>query len=513
MARLLLNGGAYQSRSLIAGAQRCINLYPEANPAESNPPVPVTHQLTPGLRALGTADEISAVRGLYPASTGDLFMVVGNRVEYVNSDLTKTQIGTLTGILRTPVSMADNGQVLVIVDGSANGWAINLANRAFAQINDPNFLGADRVEYVDTYFVFNRPGTGQFYISLSLVTFANLTAGTITSGQTYAAFDPLDIAGKTGSADAISTIVVNHGNIWLLGKQRGSEIWNNTGAADFTFGRQAGAFIEHGCVAKYSAASQDVSVFWLAQDLQGTGIIVRGSGYDVERVSTHAIEAAIQSYARTDDAIGFCSQQQGHAFYAITFPQADVTWLYELKTKQWSQWAYTDLNGNFHRHRANCCAYAYGLNIVGDWQNGNLYALDPSVYTDNGQPIVRLRSFPHQVRDGRRVSYDRFVMDMEVGTLPSQTAISGFTSAFSNAFGPAPQTLPAPEITLRYSDTRGATWSDPITRSLGKAGEYLTSPQWRRLGMGRDRVFEVSWSVPMKTALNGAFVDAQVHET
>jgi hypothetical protein len=75
-----------------------------------------------------------------------------------------------------------------------------------------------------------------------------------------------------------------------------SEVFVNTGAADFTFGRQPGASIEHGCVAKYSAAKQDVSGFWLSRDKEGQGIVVRYSGYTVERISTHSIEAAIQGY-------------------------------------------------------------------------------------------------------------------------------------------------------------------------------------------------------------------------
>ena len=62
-------------------------------------------------------------------------------------------------------------------------------------------------------------------------------------------------------------------------------------------------------------------------------------------------------------------------------------------------------------------------------------------------------------------------------------------------------------ISLRWSDDRGHVWGSPVTQDIGEAGEYRTSLQWQRLGMARDRVFEVSWSVPMRTALQGAWVD------
>jgi hypothetical protein len=59
---------------------------------------------------------------------------------------------------------------------------------------------------------------------------------------------------------------------------------------------------------------------------------------------------------------------------------------------------------------------AYGAAVAGDWQNGNLYRLDPNAYTDNGRPIKRLRSFPHLLNDGKRVFYRQFLADLETGT-------------------------------------------------------------------------------------------------
>lgn len=50
--RFPLVGGAYQAKSIIANAQRCVNLYPEANLPSSQAPVPVTHYPTPGLKKI-----------------------------------------------------------------------------------------------------------------------------------------------------------------------------------------------------------------------------------------------------------------------------------------------------------------------------------------------------------------------------------------------------------------------------------------------------------------------------
>lgn len=65
MARVPLTGGAYQARSIIAGAQREVNLYPEHNTSADQAPVQVTHYPTPGLKLLN-----GPTNGVYPFPPG-----------------------------------------------------------------------------------------------------------------------------------------------------------------------------------------------------------------------------------------------------------------------------------------------------------------------------------------------------------------------------------------------------------------------------------------------------------
>ncbi len=55
----------------------------------------------------------------------------------------------------------------------------------------------------------------------------------------------------------------------------------------------------------------------------------------------------------------------------------------------------------------------------------------------------------------------------------------------------------APEIELRWSNDGGHVWSNPYAVGVGKAGEYQARSIWRRLGQGRNRVFEISVSDPI----------------
>lgn len=479
--RIPLLGGYYQAKSLIASAQRCLNLYPEINPKDAE--TPVTHYQAPGLDILATAALQKPWRTLYRASDGQGFGVIGPNVYYVAPDWSQVLLGTIADS-GTNVSMQDNGLVICLVDGSPNGYAIDLESHSFAPISETNFYGATRVDYLDTFFLFNRPGTNQWYISLS-----NVTYDMLVNENPTPAFDPLDIAAKTAYPDPIQTLICMHREVWLIG-QLTIEIWYNAGTPDFTFGTMPGAYIQHGTCAPYSVATQDLAVYFLSQDLQGQAIIMRGAGYVAERISTHAIEVAIQSYAVISDSIGQCYQQEGHTFYVLIFPTANKTWVYDEASKLFHERAWTDPdNGTLNRHRMNCCANMYGKNVVGDWQNGNLYAFNLNTYTDFGGPITWGRSFPNMVDNFDRVMYSSFIADMQVATNPDLTPDN------------------PPLVSLKWSDDRGQTYGNAVTQSMGAGGQYLTTIQWSRLGMARDRVFDLSWSAPMKTALNGAFIE------
>ena len=218
MPRINLLGGAYTALSVISNAQSCINLFQESNPP-ADAPVPLTHYLTPGLALLTPGPSANPVRRVYRASNGQPYAVIGGTVYLVSSSWALTAVGTITN-LPTPVILADNGLVLVIVDGSNVGWACDLTTNNFAPITDPSFYGATYADYIDGFLVFNRPGTAQWYSSLANVTFDMLTgpAGAIYSGQITAGgtgyvdgtYPNVPATGGTGTG-AQATFVVSGG--------------------------------------------------------------------------------------------------------------------------------------------------------------------------------------------------------------------------------------------------------------------------------------------------------------
>jgi hypothetical protein len=480
MAKSALVTGAYQTKSVIAGAQRCVNLFMEKNPDTSV--FPFTHYPTPGLTPITTAPLGGTWRGLYSASNGQLYGVCGSNVYVLNVNFGLQNLGTIqtdSGI----VSMVDNGQYVFLVDGTVNsdtnygGYTILMSTNTLAPIDNSGagdqggFYGSNQVNYLDGYFVFNRPNTNQWYISLN------------NSIQ----LDPTDYAAKSGFADNIVGIGVSRRYIYLFGAVT-TEVWFNAGNTVFPFQEMPGSFIQYGCAATNSIAQMDGECYWVAQSPQGQAYICRTQNFSAAQISTFAIDQELQTYPTLSDAIGYTFELNGHFFYVVTFPSANKTWMYDLSNQQWSEWSTTDSDGNMNRHLSNCFAFWNNLLVVGDYQSGNLYLLDQNNYTDNGTPITRIRGFYHQEDDmSDRVRYKQFIAEMESG--------SGNNNQPVNVY-------------LRWSDDRGQSYGNPVGQTMGSEGQYLTSISWWRLGMARDRVFELSWSEPVKTALSGAFIDA-----
>jgi hypothetical protein len=494
-------GQSYVARSVNAADNRLVNLFPEATPAESK--TRGFFSRCPGLRLLVTVGT-GPIRGMW--RTGSyLYVVSGTELYKVTSAWVATLLGTVAGTGQ--VSMSDNGTQIFIATNPL-GYIYNTSTGVFQQITNVNFTGAVNVGYLDGYFVFNEPNTQKVWVT------------SLLDGLTV---DPLDFASAEGAPDLLTALICDHREVWLFGTNS-VEVWYNAGLADFPLTRIQGAFNEIGCAAPYSVAKLDNSIFWLGSDARGTGIVYKAQGYTGVRLSTHAIEYAIQGYGDISDAVGYTYQQEGHSFYVLSFPTADKTWVFDVSTGAWHERAGFSA-GAFTRHRGNCQASFGNETVIGDYANGNLYAYDLDVYADNGSTQKWLRSWralPQDQNNLKRTVQHSLQLDAETGVgLPGFSLSDttdrwlltelgldlltegGLTIDSSLTFVQGAD----PEVSLRWSDDGGHTWSNYHTRSLGRLGVHGTRAIWRRLGMTtklRDRVYEVSGTDPVKIAITGA---------
>ena len=462
-------GGAYKDRSPYLNPQTCVNLFPAIDQHGGKH---ITSLIgTPGLKPLAQAPIGGPVRGLL-FDGSNLYAVISNRVYKIDVTWSMTEIGTV-GTVADIVQMAHNGTQIMLIDGS-NGYIYDTAAGTFAEITDPDFPTPSSLTYQDGYFIVSELGTDKFYISA-------LLDGT--------SWDPLDFASAEAQPDAAVAIFSDHRELWIFGEET-TEVYYNSGNADFPFERISGAIQQIGCGAKFSVAAGADTLFWF----DNRGFVVKAIGYQHQIVSTRHLEYEWSTYQKTSDAIGIVYNFEGHVWYTITFPTGNKTWVYDDATGLWHERrSYSDSGSDHGRHRMMTYAKAWGKHIAGDYSNGKIYEIDIDTYTDNGNTIIRERTGPVISNENKRLFFREFQIDFEPGV--------GITSPYSISVpGVDPQAM------LSWSDDGGMTWSSELLAPIGKTGEYQNRAIWRQLGTARNRVFRVRVSDPVKVAIAGAYL-------
>lgn len=493
-------GPTYNLKSVNVDAQRCVNLFPEVIESGTGKEAQVAFlKSTPGLENILEVGP-GPIRLVHfddpPINTHNpttrIFVASGNKmykVIYSAGAWSATEIGTLTtssGPIKA-VSVQFNLGATVFVDGTdtylywkySTGDALIIETfDLFAAYGYPTAPNATHVVLIDGYFIFNSANTNQFYVS----DWNSLT------------IDPLNFASAEGDPDNIEAIISNNRELWVF-NERTTEVYVNTGNADFPFERVQGGFIEKGCLAKYSVAKIDGTVFWLGRDEFGQGIVYSSKGLTPQRISTHAVEFAIKNYENNRAANGFTYQSDGHSFYVLNFDEG--TWVYDLSTNLWHERAFTN-SGALERHRANYHSFIpeFGIHMVGDYSNNKIYQFDDDKFTDDGTEITRMRVAPHVSSGLQRLFCSRFQIDMETGVGLDGSSLGS-----------------DPKVIMDFSDDGGHTYSNEAWVSAGKSvggiGEYKTRVIWRRLGQFRDRIFRIKITDPVKVTILSA--ELEIH--
>lgn len=373
--------------------------------------------------------------------------------------------GTVTGELINYGPTADTGTVTGnVITYTTNPIQVAIGQGPFAS-----------VQFSDGYFLALVSESQNFQISA-------LEDGT--------SWDPADTFEILRYADNVLAMIVDHNNVWFLGPKQSLVYYNSTDPL-VPFQPIDGAFLENGIAAPSSLCKLDNSIFWIGADERGQGIAWRADGYSPERVSNHAIENIWRKYPTITDAIAYSYQDNGHTFWVIWFPAANATWVYDAATGQWHQRTWFN-NGVANAHRSRCHSFSFGKHLVGDTQTGAIFEMSIELLSDviSGvtYPIQRVRRAPHISKEQEWHTFSQLQVYLEPG-------LSG--------------TVPDPQISLRWSNDGGHTWSSYYAVSAGALGEYTKRCVWRRLGRARDRVFEITCTDAYPWRIVNAYVQAK----
>ena len=467
--RVPLATNSYVSRSLPLSAQRLVNFFPEIQPPDAKSKLALFG--TPGLTELDDAGGSGPCRGIFVSVT-TTYMVIADTLYSFTANVL-TSLGTIEG--SGPVYFAENNGGQIAICAPPRLYVLSAG--VLSQVTDPDFPGAGSLDYMDGYGLFNAPDTGQFWI---------------TALNNFEDIDALDFVTAESAPDNIRRVLVDHREVWLFGDST-IELWVNTGAADFPFERQSGAIMEKGIAAGNTANKLDNSVYWLGNDY----VVYKADGYTPIRISTHAIEYAIENSETRDEAIAFSYEQEGHAFYVLTLPPSEVTdylgqtFVYDVASGLWHE-RQSGVTDAAWRVRYTVYDPVLQKYIAGDDRTGKIYEMSLDVYTENGETILSYAVSPPIHADSKRAFMPWFQVEIESGV--------GLTTGQGSN----------PQMILQTSDDGGHTWSNERYAGMGAIGQYNYRARWRRLGKFRERYMRVGISDPVKRVIIAADTEITV---
>ncbi len=354
-----------------------------------------------GYKNVRTQSPAQIGRGIYSSSRGNIMLAVwGSLVFSIDANLNVIVRGSLT-TGSGDVFMAENNNAEIAITDYVHIYVYNWNTKVF---------------YTSTFSV--SPSATEFTIPASLtspgyISFQNGRLLVVNSGTTnWYLSQPNSAASNSPQSwqstertvgalqtkpDTIQACVPTPGggNTLLVFGHNVIEQWQDVALAIFPYSRASTFNVDFGTLNASSIASLDQYIVWLAGNEQSGVTLMAHIGKETKSISTDGMDFKFANFTNPTNCTGFLYRQDGHVIYQFTFPDDNVSYIYDFNTGEF--FTVTDENLNYHIARNlvfyNLKNYFVSLN------GGNLYEMS-SNYTDydygNGviREIPRIRICP-----------------------------------------------------------------------------------------------------------------------
>ena len=425
-------------------------------------------------------------RGMYRVSRGRaekngepaLYGVFGNKLYLFDEDGTAHDIAPIY-TNRTECRMVETGGYgsahphLMIVDGT-NCYAVDCTLPVASQRTDFRMIelpvrttdGAQKIRpthiaYLYGYAICNDENSDAFYTSYQY---------------------PFEVTDSFGDIDY---------DIWRLGSTNNvgfitySEWSPDNTLALCSNGSKLVTMGSRSIKAPDSLAMLGYTTIWLGSSDIGEDAVWMINDTQLTRISTGDLERELSQVKNPENAYASIWQEHRHTFYALTFEDSDITYVYDVGENKWHRRASYDITNNLTFWRYSHATFAYNRTMVA--AENRLCYLDENAYTEHdGRRILKMRRGGVLTNNGQPFYIDSAELVCNNGQHSTK-----FANLVTGAMGQPDDGELNPRISVRYS-WDGATFSDYEDYYLGKVGRYdWTTTMWH-LGMGKYFTIEVS---------------------
>lgn len=421
-------------------------------------------------------------RAIYTSTRYDhMIVVIANGVYAVSTNLSVTQVGSI-GTFEGDVYIDEN-----------NANQIAICDRSSIYIFD---WFAGTFEKVTTDFI---PG----YISFQNTRFIAAALDTATwrlsadNDGTSWPNDSFHVGVLQTKPD--STVAAQRfpgrGNLLYVFGSTVIEPWQDVGLQLFPYQRNSSVNIDYGCLNAATIAYNETIIVWLAANEKSGPFIAYSTGGDITKISTDGIDFKFTQLKNPSNAYGFLFRQDGHLIYQITFPDDNLTYIYDFNTKKF----FTLCDENMNAHIAKRIAFFHDKYYFVSFIDGNLYQIGTQFTTYNGHEIPRIRVCrPIRLPDASRFAVNNLTFTLEQGTTTA-TIIPGTTTGDVLLTEDALDLLTEDNLQILVSEVETAPFAiqQKVALSVSKNGGESFGTIWSKdlktLGNFRNRL--IYWNL------------------
>lgn len=275
-------------------------------------------------------------RGIYASSRGNIMLVVwGSQAYTISASIVATFRGNLvTNVGDVFIAENNNGEI-AFTDG-VHIYVYNYLTNVYSTATVPAaLLNPGYISFQNGRLIVANNNSSNWYLSapndaLTWPSTANSVGALQSKPDTVQAAVPSPGGGN---------------NLYLFGHNV-IEQWQDVGAALFPYQRSSTFNVDYGTVNASSIAAMDDYIVWISSNENSGATLMIIEGNKSVPISTEGIDFKLANLTNPTNCTGFLFRQDGHVIYQFTFPDDNLSYAYDFKTKLFS--TVTDENLNYH---------------------------------------------------------------------------------------------------------------------------------------------------------------------